>query len=765
MDASLESFIEYRVDRLKDISIELFGQNRINLIPKICRLLSNFCLKRPNSPFFDQAEGSRLIRKDLKYFFPAIYGIDIRPFTSGSRLELKRKKFLREKESFTPCAALLSSLARLMLMVITYDLLMVDVDFISETDEKLLKKAQEQSSAFYKLFSEYLVNILSLPPHAQVLHLTRGEIKRKTKTSLTRENHQTILGWIEFGVVPLDPSKLDAVFEKVCQEKSTQIPVPRLALDLAEKVVVDTKKLLQYPITDKVLLKTMRFRYHISSYLFTASYYRHAREKREVLTEKVASSLENLKVISKEETTNLADFLIGDQSRRLHQRAGFYFDPLPRESEIDWQSWERKAVFLGKKPDNPKLSPQHIKLPAPLAKSDKKPVCIMLDVSSSMSDCLDIAIQSLGMLFAKLRHHPINLVLFSTCAGVLNKGVPLVSRGLPLSEELPWLPGLVDSIRQGLFLGGTTSIGNGILLGKAIALGTASKLKRYQRWMAENNIAAHCILISDNLHNSPRDITETDAKGKYLLEGKENVIAHTARAGCSIHNLICCPPTSHIDKIIFRMQVMKYVEIIAKEYFSPVGNGLTLAKTLENNLIMTVLSSQPRTFLFQYGNQDKFTLVNTWLESDELNQLMQAIAGFVVYVRSKLPQKIEIYDALEFIGREFRVAPQEFMEPVIDLDKIFKIYELMIQESEVILENLDYGIFDASPMQIFKISHFIAETQRTILPFSTTPVIIKLEEALDRRKDFENELYFGLKNLEVLDSCANYITGQIEAMV
>ncbi len=98
------------------------------------------------------------------------------------------------------------------------------------------------------------------------------------------------------------------------------------------------------------------------------------------------------------------------------------------------------------------------------------------------------------------------------------------------------------------------------------------------------------------------------------------------------------------------------------------------------------------------------------------------------------------------------------------MDKVYRIYELIHKDSEVVLKDLDLSLIDASPLQIFNISHCIAETQRRIIPFSTTPVIIKMEKELDRRKSYDNELYFGLKNLERMDSGAEMIVKQIESM-
>ncbi|MCP4752586.1 MAG: VWA domain-containing protein [Proteobacteria bacterium] len=764
MDASLESFIKYRVDRLRDISLEMFGDAWTNLVPRVCRLISDFCMNRPDSDFFKTARGTKLIRKDLKYFFPAACGLDIRPFTTGSRLKFQKKKFISQKGDYENCGGLLRAVSRLMIMVLTYDLFMVDINDILDINTELGEKAGRLQDDVFKLFSEYLVDILDVPPHAQVLHLSLGNIQRKVKGKLSRKNHELILGWMEAGLIPLDPEKPDLLFEEVCSQRSPDLPMENLALDAGEKVVVNIKKLQKHPVDDETLLKMLRYRYDITSYLFMANYFQQAKEKRELLFEKVTESLENLKSMSEKDRSNLADFLIGDQSKRLHRRAGFYFDPLPEESGIDWQPQERRSVFLGEKPDDPKISPQRIELPKTLVKSAKRPVCIMLDVSKSMSDCLDIAIKSLGILFGKLRNHPVNIVLFSSTAGVLNKGVPHISRGLPMGKEVPWLPKIVASIRKGLFLGGETSIGNGILMGKAVALGMAVKMKRYESWMGKNGIAAHCILISDNLHNTPRDISEMDVGGNYLVEGTENVIDHAARAGCSIHNLICCPPSSNIDNIIYRMHVMKYIEVISKNYFSQGESGGSRAKAIEKDLVMTVLQNKPKTLLYQYRDQDKFALVNTWIKSSSLDQLMNSIAGFVVYLRKKMAESTEIHDAVEFVGRKFRVGPEDFMESTINMDKVFRIYDLMIQDKEVVLENLDTSVFDASPMQIFKISHCIAETQRRIFPFSTTPVVTNMVEALQRRKDFDNELYFGLNNLEQLDIFANIIARQIDAM-
>ena len=394
-------------------------------------------------------------------------------------------------------------------------------------------------------------------------------------------------------------------------------------------------------------MQTIRFRYHLTSYLYTASYYRQPQKKREVLARKSAKLLEKLPDLTEERIDELAEFLIGDRSRRLHQKVGFYFDPLPDKSPVQWKTWERESVFLGKKPDNPRISPEHVQLPGDMQVVPRKPVCIMLDVSASMSDCLDIAMKSLGVLFSKLKGHPINIVLFSSCAGVLNQGIPVVSRGLPLLQEIPWLPGMVEITRKGLFLGGNTSIGNGILLGQAVALGTARKMKLFDRWMSENAISSHCILISDNLHNTPRDITEIDGSGSYQIDGRENVVEHAIRSGCSIHNLICCSPTNGIDQVIYQLQVIRYIESLVGEYFQLDSPGMSTAKAIEKDLVLTVLSNNPRTILFQYrGDEDSFTLVNSWTKSPVQDQVMQTLAGFVVYLRKKLAENQSVFDAV-----------------------------------------------------------------------------------------------------------------------
>ena len=125
---------------------------------------------------------------------------------------------------------------------------------------------------------------------------------------------------------------------------------------------------------------------------------------------------------------------------------------------------------------------------------------------------------------------------------------------------------------------------------------------------------------------------------------------------------------------------------------------------------------------------------------------------------------IRVWDHLTYY---YSFDKKDFLEDVINMDKVFRMYEQMVQESEVLLEDLDYGVFDASPMEIFKISHCISETQRNVFPYSTTPVIVNLPKELDRRRDF-NEFkglpYFGPRNLEAIDRYAGYVTQQIDAM-
>jgi len=764
MDASIESFINYRVNRLKDISLEIFSEDERNLIPDCCALVENFCLNRPKSAFFQKAKGTKLIRKDLKYFIPATYGVDIRPFTSGGKLDFDKQKFLEQKDKREEKRGLLKIFARFMILILTYDLLTVDITDFHEVDFELIMKTEQRNAEFFTIFTEFLADVLDIPSHSKVLKLRKGSIKFRTRSDLANESHATVLRLVEAGIIPVNVEKLDQVFEQICSKKSTWIDTPKLTLDDSEKMVVNVKKLLENPISDQILMKVLQYRYHLSSYLYTAGFYRQRLKKRTLLSENVFNALQNLPAISDESRSDLSEFLIGDNSNSLFKRAGFEFDPLPKETGVNWKIWERKSVYLGEKPDFPNRSPQYINIPLKTEKSTRKPVCILLDISSSMSDCLDIALKTLGILFSKLQGFPINIVLFSTCAGVTHKGIPIVSKGTPLHQEIPWLMKLVDSVRKGLFLGGTTSIGNGILLGKAIALSISQKMDKHQSWKDQNGIAAHCIIISDNLHNTPRDISEKDTDGNYIVDSRKNVITHSAEVGCSIHNLVCCSPTNGMDKCLYKVQVIKYIEVIANQYFITDKQGMTIEKRIEKDLVMTVLSHKPKTLLFRYKNEDSFTLVNTWLKSTRLDQLTKSIASLVIYLRQQIRMNSEMYDALEFVGREFGVGPEQLLESVIDMDKVFRIYELMVKENQVVLEDLDSSIFDADPLQIFDISHCIANAQRKIHPFSTTPVFVQLKEALDRRKDFDNELYFGLNNLERLDSAAEFIFQQIESM-
>ena len=622
MDASLDAFLTFRIGRLKEIAQEIAEKKPTHLVSRICDEVTGFCTNRPDTPFFNKAEGTKLIRKDLKYIFPATFGFDLRSYTTGSNLDFNKKKYLAHKTQLKAHEGILRALSRLAFMLITYDLLTVEIEESLDVDEEIIDKANAQNAGFLSLLTDYLTKILDIPPHARKLQLSKGSILQKTQPHLKRDNHATVLSWVEAGIIPLEIDNLDKLFESISQSDNPELSDRSLALDSGNRIVINLPKLLQNPAPDKTLLKTVRFRYHLTTYLYTASYYRQPRKKRDILFKKVSGTLQDLPDLPKERRADLAEFLIGDRSRKLQRKVGFHFDPLPAKSTIDWKQWERESVFLGKKPDNPKISPQHLKLPVGIKKSEKKPVCILLDVSASMSDCLDIAIKSLGVLFAKLKHHPINIILFSSCAGVLNKGIPIVSRGLPLGQEIPWLPRLVDTTRKGLFLGGTTSIGNGILLGKAITLGMAEKMNRNQHWMEENGIAGHCILISDNLHNTPRDISSMDTAGNFLIESPDNVIEHTIRSGCSIHNLICCSPTSRIDQVIYKMQVIRYLEILTHDYFKPDSPGITTAHAIEKDLVMTVLSNKPKTILFQYrNNEDSFTLVNTWAKSPAASRL------------------------------------------------------------------------------------------------------------------------------------------------
>lgn len=765
MDASIESFIKYRVNRLEEISLDLFGEDKKNLVPEICGLLRTFCLNRPESKFFNKARGTRLIRKDLKYYFPANFGIDIRYFTQGPELDFDNKKYKKAQKAFAKSRNLLMSFSRLMVMVITYDLLTVAIDFLASEDPALLNAANEQGERFFKIFADVLVDILEIPPFAKKLHLTRGNIKESNRKRVTRENHKTVLGLIEDGVIPLDVNKFEELFEKICKKRLTEFEDTELVLDTAGRVTINLEMLAQNPISDDILLKTMKYRYHLSSYLFMSYYYQSSREKHDALVEQVTASLSNVTGLPKEQKVELAEFLIGDQNKKLAKRVGFHFNPLPKSAEFNWEEEERHSIYLGEKPENPQLSPQKRPLPKAMTRAAKRPVCIMLDVSVSMSDCLDIAVRTLMDIFGKLSNHPVNLVLFSTYAGVLNQGIPIISQG-PLIQQVPWLMKMVDSTKYGLRLGGWTSIGNGIMLAKSIALSTAKKMERYPKWISSNGIAAHCILISDNLHNTPRHITDCDDHRNYVIHSQGNVIMHAAKAGVSIHNVVCGMPTNGADKIVFQMQVIKYVEIIAKDYFQLDENGVPMGKAIEKQLKLTALNSQPKTFLFQYSDKDRFTLVNTWMKLSNLDQIHE-LASLVAYLRFRIKESQAIYDALEFIGREFKITPEDFLEDVIDMDKVFRMYEQMVQESEVLLEDLDYGVFDASPMEIFKISHCISETQRNVFPYSTTPVIVNLPKELDRRRDF-NEFkglpYFGPKNLEAIDRYAGYVAQQIEAM-
>ena len=126
---------------------------------------------------------------------------------------------------------MMTSLSRLLIMAITYDLLTVDIEGISGVESGVVEKACQRNTAFLEMFAEYLVRVIDIPAHARKLMLSRGIIRREVQSHLTRDNHATVLSWIEAGTIPLDIARLDQLFEMVCQSSDTAFPFSAFALD------------------------------------------------------------------------------------------------------------------------------------------------------------------------------------------------------------------------------------------------------------------------------------------------------------------------------------------------------------------------------------------------------------------------------------------------------------------------------------------------------------------------------------------------------
>ncbi|NQU63310.1 MAG: hypothetical protein HQ517_03355, partial [SAR324 cluster bacterium] len=158
-----------RVGRLKEIAQEIAEKKPEQLVSGICDEVTRFCTNRPDTPFFNKAEGTKLIRKDLKYIFPATFGFDLRPYTSGSHLDFKKETYLAHKKQLEANADILRALSRLAIMIITYDLLTVEIEESLDVDEEIIEKANAQNAKFLSLFTDYLTLILDIPPHARKL--------------------------------------------------------------------------------------------------------------------------------------------------------------------------------------------------------------------------------------------------------------------------------------------------------------------------------------------------------------------------------------------------------------------------------------------------------------------------------------------------------------------------------------------------------------------------------------------------------------------
>ncbi|MBF0239343.1 MAG: VWA domain-containing protein [SAR324 cluster bacterium] len=740
MTPDIELFLKSRVQRFREVSQDLENMGYPSKIVEICDGIEHFLAGRPAHPFFKQALGTRFVRLDMKWLFPATLGIDLRQYFTGPNLLFDPSRLLKEKQIWDKnIQQSLQSLAKWYFLFSTYNLHAIPLENEVLTDsffDPYKEKLQEQKEFLNKYLHAKLQKILDDPLQARTLKLDKGKLEWRVNNTVSDTLLKGILEQVKKGTLTISCSLLENVFEQLCRGTLVRLQGSSLLVDPKQNIELNLIRMRKHPIQEPEFLKILQCRYDHATYLLAYLQYAKQLKKKEELKKQLNQSL-NLSGLSFDPQIIQSFLSFVSEDPGYFEENGFLFNPLSPEDGISWPREERRSVYLGALPEK-QVSPEHLPLPDSIQEMQTRPVVIMLDISGSMYSCMENAILAVKELFLQLEGHPVSLVLFATWAGLLNKGTPWVSQKQAMDADLPWLEELLKQL-QSDSLGGDTSIGNGVMLAKALAVSIANKMKSRKKWKEQNGVIAHCILVSDNLHNTPRDVSAMDDKGSYLLNHKENLVSHAVKKGCVVHNVICgaCQPPDPENPIkptkaslVYRLFQIQQKLAFNEGFFGVSEDSDSASRNIRKQIYLVDVVKGSVLFkrtIVQQGI-DKKLLFEMRHDPATKTHSLTDFACLICYVRQYVTPNASLLGMLQGLLQRFQLKVEDFWKDSIDVTRLQDFWNYLLETETVDFTQYDLSLIDGDLLGIFRISRLITETQKVIKNHSNYAVVLNENE-------------------------------------
>lgn len=627
MDSVTQLFIDKVLNRFEQMVKEIPVGGDSSLIAQNCKQVRQFLTQRQKHQLFKDAKGTRFIRRDFHYYIPLGFGFDIRPFLKGEALllDVSRLETCLKKEYLSiDKRQLLKAVSQLVMLVSTYNLYQLPIREIHKKDPELkllVSQALLHKKEIFLIMRDYLRIIISPSQCAKSIKLGKdGDFITVVDSFKDMEFKKQTMSAIYGGEYSLKANGLDRVFSQLCSPDRPTIK-QTILLDPKHQIEADMQKIAENALSSETMEKIMSIRYSSDCYLLAASLDLKKKKDFTDLKQTLKDNIQNFIAnnpdieMTEEEVEVFADFLAGAPPK---EEDSFFFDEL-EGAALDWKKAERRSVYIGEAPKS-MLSPEHLPLPDEIKTCEKRPIVALLDVSGSMYP-IDLAIEAVKSLYWSCEGHPFILTLFSSYAGILNQGIPVISDGRNLPSYLRWLPDVINSLEDGL--GGATSIGNGILLASRIAKGISTKMDKFQEWK-KSGVCSHVVMVSDNYHNTERNISEI-IESKYSTEKPENVVYQAADEGCSIHNMIYCYGTESdykgVPDLLRVMQEMKHRSTILKSI-----NESAMTKIASRIQVINEDITDGGRFMTVEGPYEQFRIqTKVWSNDPRLNQTIPPI--------------------------------------------------------------------------------------------------------------------------------------------
>ncbi|MGK5091273.1 hypothetical protein WDW89_04550 [Deltaproteobacteria bacterium TL4] len=583
--------------------------------------------------------------------------------------------------------------------------------------------------------AKYLKLILEHPLRAKTLQLSKGAMKWKVDYELAEQLNETTLNNLKQGRILIDLNSLERLFEDICSGVYYKLEAKAMSLDLQNHIELSLPDLLAKPLTDDNFMEVLRLRYDISTYLFAFSLFEQSQQRDQELENRIKSALGDIEELEDAEISHLCQFLT-DTDQIDVGKHGFYFDPVPKEEKLEWKRWERRSNYLGEYPPTMD-SPEQLDYPAFIVNSPKRPVSILFDVSMSMSNSLDVALRATEELIYQLEGHPVSFVLFSSMSGLLKAGMPFISKGKSFKEEIAWLYPVVQAVHAFPRLTGWTSIGSGVMQGQRIASSIAVKMKAFPQWMNRDHFSSHCILVSDNLHNSPRDLSVKGKRGEMVIQHPENVVAHALNHGCVIHNLMVCPapqvkrPETSLFKgpvsLTAQIQHLRYKEVLAHDFLVFERTRVSKQREIRARIYLRndLGKNGKRVMIVEHNETRKKLFTMEGEQQGEVNSI--DLACFIIYVRDYVVKDGGLLDAFDFLLQGHPLTLNDFHQNPVNVEKISAFYAYLFDDVDLNFLG-DLSSYDVHPFEAFEVSHFISASQKELMNLQVTPVLLDLPE-------------------------------------